>query len=193
LTLVWALALAAAVASGRKGRAATPAGLAAASVGLVVAAGIASRLSTARTEGRDAVRVVGRSAVLVPGWKVRPRAPAVWPAGALAWGPSYEPHRAPEGAVIGGRLPLPPGDYVIAIEGEAVPSALPPPLLVWAPDRGPARQAPLSFSAGGLAGRFAVTGPEATTLRLQSGGPFIVKDIRLERASTFSAAGGLIQ
>jgi hypothetical protein len=37
-----------------------------------------------------------------------------------------------------------------------------------------------------------VAAREATTLRLQSGGPFIIKDIRLERASTFSAAGGLI-
>ena len=31
-----------------------------------------------------------------------------------------------------------------------------------------------------------------TVLRLQSGGPFIVKDIRLERHSTFSPAAGLI-
>jgi hypothetical protein len=94
--------------------------------------------------------------------------------------------------VIGGRLPLPPGDYTVAIEGEAVPSALPPPLLAWAPEGGPARRAPLSMAPGGLAGRFTVEGPEATTLRLQSGGPFIIKDIRLERASTFSAAAGLI-
>jgi hypothetical protein len=193
LTIVWALALAAAVAAGRKDRAATPSGLAAAGIGLVLAAGIASRLSTARTEGRDAVRVIGCPALLVPGWKPRSRAPAVWTADDLGWGPSYEPHRAPEGAVIGGRLPLPPGDYTIAIEGEAVPSALPPPLLAWGPDGGPARLAPLSLSEGGLAGRFSLATREATTLRLRSGGPFIIKDIRLERASTFSAASGLIQ
>jgi hypothetical protein len=192
LTLVWALAIAAAVAAGRKGRGATPTGLAAAGVALVVAAGVASRLSTARTEGRDAVRVVGRPALLVPGGKPIGLAPALWTTEALEWGPSYEPHRAPEGAVIGGRLPLPPGDYTIAIGGETVPSALPPPFLVWGPDRGPAGRAPLSFGPGGLTGRFTAEGPGATTLRLQSGGPFILKDIRLERASTFSAAGGLI-
>ena len=192
LTVVWVIALAAAVAGWRKGRVATPAGLAAAGLGLVVAAGIASRLSTARTEGRDAVRVVGRPALAVPGWRPLKKAPAVWAADALSWGPSFEPHRAPVGAVIGSRLRLPPGDYAIAIGGEAVPSALPPPVLVWGSDKGPLGVTPLSLSPAGLVGRFTVTSREATTLRLQSGGPFIIKDIRLEQASTFSAPDGLI-
>jgi hypothetical protein len=104
----------------------------------------------------------------------------------------YEPHRVPEGALIGGRLPLPPGDYTMAIDGESVPSALPPPLLVWGPEGRPLAAAPLSLAPAGLAGGFRVATREATTLRLQSGGPFIIKDIRLERASTFSAADGLI-
>src|SRR5207244_3781491 len=47
LTLVWSIAIAGAVVLGRSGRVATPAGLAAAGLGLVVAAGVASRLSTA--------------------------------------------------------------------------------------------------------------------------------------------------
>jgi hypothetical protein len=192
LTLVWALALAGAVAAGRKDKMATPAGLAAAGLGLLAAAGIASRLSTARTEGRDAVRVIGRPALAVPGWKRLRSAPAVWTADVLPWGPSYEPHRAPAGAVIGGRLRLPQGDYAITLGGEVVPSALPPPLLAWGSDNGPLGSRPLSLSGGGLAGRFTVAAAEATTLRLQSGGPFILKDIRLERASTFSAANGLI-
>jgi hypothetical protein len=50
----------------------------------------------------------------------------------------------------------------------------------------------LTLAPGRLAGRFTVNGRAATTLRLQSGGPFIIKDIRLERASTFSTANGLI-
>jgi hypothetical protein len=94
--------------------------------------------------------------------------------------------------VIGSRLRLPPGDYAIAIGGEAVPSALPPPVLVWGSDKGPLGITPLSLSPAGLAGRFRVTSGDATTLRLQSGRPFIIKDIRLEQASTFSAPDGLI-
>jgi hypothetical protein len=192
LTLVWAAALLAAAAAGRTRRVATPAGLAAASLGLVAAAGIASRLSTARSEGRDAVRVIGRPALAVPGWRPRSRAVAAWTTDALGWGPLYEPHRAPEGALIGGRLPLPAGDYTIAIVGESVPSALPPPLLAWGPEGRPRAATPLTLAPAGLAGGFRVAAREATTLRLQSGGPFILKDIRLERASTFSTAGGLI-
>jgi hypothetical protein len=193
LTIVWALALAAAVAAGRKDRAATPSGLAAAGIGLVVAAGIASRLSTARTEGRDAVRVIGRPALRVPGWRPVARAPAVWTASDLGWGPSYEPHRAPEGAVIGGRLSLPPGDYTIVIQGEAVPSTLPPPLLLSGPDAGPMHGQPLDPVPTGLAGGFLVAiGEGTTTLRLVSGGPFIIKDIRMGPASTFSPGRGLI-
>jgi hypothetical protein len=152
---------------------------------------VASRLSTAHTEGRDAVRVVGGPALAVPGWRPVSRAPAVWTTDALGWGPAYEPHRVPEGAVIGGRLPLPPGIYAIAIEGEAVPSALPPPVLLSGPDAGPVRAQSLVFAPNGLAGSFTVATGEATTLRLQSGGPFIIKEIRLERTSTFSAENGL--
>jgi hypothetical protein len=192
LTVVWAIAIASAVALGRRGRVATPAGLAAAGLGLVVAAGVASRLSTARTEGRDAVRVVGQAALAVPGWRPVSRSPAVWTTDALEWGPAYEPHRVPEGAVIGGRLPLPPGTYAIAIEGETVPSALPPPVLLSGPDGGPGRAQPLALAPNGLAGLFTVATREATTLRLQSGGPFIIREIRLERTSTFSATSGLI-
>jgi hypothetical protein len=103
----------------------------------------------------------------------------------------YEPHRVPEGALLGGRLALAPGDYIIAIDGESVPSALPPPLLAWGPEGRPLAAAPLSLVPGGLAGGFRVATREPMTLRLQSGGPFIIKDIRLERASTFSAADGL--
>src|SRR6185369_10497525 len=58
LAAVWGVALLAAAAAVR-GRG-TPAGLGACIAGLAAAAGTASVLSTARTGGRDAVRVVGR-------------------------------------------------------------------------------------------------------------------------------------
>jgi hypothetical protein len=81
--------------------------------------------------------------------------------------------------------------YVIAIAGEAVPSTLPPPVLLSGPDAGPVLAQPLVLAPHGLAGDFMVATGEATTLRLQSGGPFIIKEIRLERTSTFSAENGL--
>jgi hypothetical protein len=193
LAVVWTAALTVAVFAGGRRRAVAPAGLAGASLGLILAAGTASRLSTARTGGRDAVRVIGQRAVAVPGWTPLPRAPAVWTTADLGWGPAYEPHRSPEGAVIGDRLRLEPGEYVIAIEGEAVPSALPPPLLVSGPGGGPPRTDALVLTADLLTGRFVVPDGRETTLRLQSGGPFIVKKIRLERGSTLSVRDGLIQ
>lgn len=192
LAIVWTAALAVAALAGRRRRAGTPAGLAGASLGLVLAAGTASQLSTARTGGRDAVRVVGRRAIAVPGWRPLAHAPAVWTTADLGWGPAYEPHRAPEGALLGDRLPLDPGEYLIAIEGEAVPSALPPPLLVSGPDGGPQRIDPLALTPDRMTGRLVVTHGRETTLRLRSGGPFIIKEIRLQRASTLSAGGGLI-
>ncbi|HEV7499554.1 MAG TPA: hypothetical protein VGQ33_06090, partial [Vicinamibacteria bacterium] len=134
----------------------------------------------------------GRPALAVPGWAPMRAAPAVWTTDVLTWGPTYEPHRAPLGVVIGDRLRLPPGDYAITIRGERVPSELLPPILFWGPGRGPGVfSTPLSPSPEGLSGSFRSTEKE-TTLRVEGGGPFIVKDIRLERHSTFSAAGGLI-
>lgn len=193
LTAIWAAALLAAGALARPERRGTPAGLAAASLGLLIAAGAASRLSRTRTEGRDGVRVVGRPALAVPGWRPVRAGPGTWTTGDLGWGPSYEPHRAPEGALIGARLPLPLGVYALIVEGEAVPSALPPPFLLSGPETGPTTIAPLTLSAAGLTGTFAVATAQATTLRLRSGAPFIIKDIRIERVSTFSGAGGLSQ
>jgi hypothetical protein len=191
LTAVWAAALIGAALSGRGASPrVTALRLATGSLALVAAAGVASRLSTARTEGRDAVRVVGRPALAVPGWRPVARAEAVWSTEALGWGPAYEPHRAPGGALLGGRLPLGPGPYAIAIEGEAVPSALPPPILEVAVG-GAQVPHPLTPAAIGLAGRFVVPpGQREATLRLTSGGPFLVRSIRLQATSTFSAGAG---
>ena len=189
LTLVWAAALVAAACVGGGVPRMTAGRVAAASLGMVAAAGIASALSTARTHGRDAVRVVGRPALAVPGWRSEARAAAVWTTAVLDWGPAYEPHRFAEGAVLGDRLALPPGRYTIEVEGEAVPSSLSPPWLESGPHGAPAA---LQATPDGLAGSFVVPeGRRETTLRLRSGGPFIVKEIRLHKASTFSAGSGL--
>src|SRR5205814_10157138 len=107
-----AAALLAAALVGRAAeRRVTAAALAGASLALVASAGIASRLSTARTQGRDAVRAIGRPALSVPGWTPVARAGAGGSADGLSWGPAYEPYRWPEGAEIGARLALPAGAY----------------------------------------------------------------------------------
>ena len=193
LTLVWTAALAAAAWAGKRRGPLTPAGLAVASAGLLAATGIASRLSTARTGGRDAVRLIGRPSLGVPGWTLLAPTAGVWSPADLGWGPLYEPHRAPEGAVLGDRLRLPPGPYLLTIEGEPVPSTLPPPLLLSGPEGATPRVDPLDLAGGRLTGRFEVAGARETTLRLKGGGPFILKGIRVEAGSTFSPRPGLIE
>ena len=90
-------------------------GFAAASLGLLAAAGTASLVTRLPTGGRDAVRIVGRPALAVPGWKLNRAAPARWSPGDLAWGPLYEPHRFPAGAALGERLRLPAGRYRLEV------------------------------------------------------------------------------
>ena len=67
-----------------------------ASLGLLVAAAqLAAAAAHARTDDRDAVRLVGRPALAVPGWRQSRAAAGAWTSAALGWGPLYEPHRQP--------------------------------------------------------------------------------------------------
>src|SRR6185369_785244 len=91
--------------------------LAAGTLALVAAAAMASRVSRGVTGGRDAVRVIGRPALRVPGWSLARDHEARWSAEDVGLGDLYEPHRFPGGAIVGARLPLPPGSYVLEVEG----------------------------------------------------------------------------
>src|SRR6185295_6511705 len=148
LALLWTLTLGvAALCSLRSGP--RPRGAAAAALGLLAAAGGASLLSTHRTRGRDAVRVVGRAAVSVPGWSLVRAAGATWAPRDLAWGPLYEPHRHPDGAAIGQRLLLPVGSYRLDVDTEEVGDTASIPALIVQPDRsGAVRTTPMEASAG---------------------------------------------
>jgi hypothetical protein len=191
LAAVWAAALGlAAVASLRAG--ARPRTAAASALGLLAAAGTASLLSTHRTGGRDAVRLVGRPALSVPGWSIG-RDPAVWTASDLAWGSLYEPHRFPAGAVVGDRLALPAGAYRLEIAVDEVAPELPAPLLVLQPDGQPAaaRLTAMGKRPGARTAAFTVRpGEPAVTLSLREGGPFTLRSMELQ-GSTFAAADGL--
>jgi hypothetical protein len=178
LACVWAVALIAAAAPRRR----TMLAGARAVTALGAAAVAASLLSTARTEGRDAVRLAGRAGLELPTWRWVPVAPGRWGPTDLPWGPVYEPHRHPDGAGIGGRLALAPGSYRLEIAADDLARAAPPPELELAPEPPGAsgQRWPLDRAPGGLAGAFVVEGGDrAVTLRLRGGGPWAVSGINL--------------
>lgn len=177
LTLVWSVALGAAVLARRRA-APTGAGLAAGSVVLVAAAGTASVLSAARTGGRDAVRVIDRTALALPANGVV-RGTASWEPEVLEWGPLYEPHRHPGGAVVGSRLAVPPGTYRLELTGELLGAGLPV-LETWAEGATRGMVVEAVRTERGVAGTVEV-GPSAraVTLRVRGGSPLVLKEIGL--------------
>jgi len=191
LALLWATALGIAAASSlRPGT--RPRGAVLAGLGLLAAAGGASLLSTHRTAGRDAVRLLGRAALSVPGWSLLRGAGATWSPSDLDWGPLYEPHRNPDGAAVGERLCLPAGRYRVHVDGEEIAPEMPPPSLVIRPEGpGPSRGVPMEIVGGARVSAFdAPPGDGSVTLLLEGGGPFVVRGIRLE-VSTFESHSGL--
>jgi hypothetical protein len=188
LTLVWGIALIVAVLPRCRGRDGPPndgAGrLALATAGMLVAAGVASVVSHGQSGGRDAVRVVGRSALEVPGWSVTGEAGARWGPEVLTWGPVYEPHRHPGGAVIGDRLPLGPGRYTLRVLGDRLSERAPGLSLQASPALAPQAGPPLMPEEEGLATEIVVPrGQRETTLRLVGGGAFRVDGLELRARS----------
>jgi hypothetical protein len=179
LALVWGAALLLAVPW--RARRAGALRLAGASLGLVAAAQVASGCALRRTDDRDAVRLAGRPALAVPGWRTTSAVTAEWAPTALGWGPLYEPHRHPAGATLGRRLALPPGRYLLELEAERLAPEAAPALLDIVPDRpgAPARQAPLAWSPSGLRARFEIQPGEGVDLRLRQGGPLLLMAVRL--------------
>ena len=180
LGAVWAVAILAALPW--RARAATAGRVAAAGLGLVLAGQAAATVTHARTVDRDAVRLVGRTALRVPGWRAEPRVSAEWTPEALGWGPLYEPHRLPDGAEVGRRLRLPAGRYRLALSGEALaPDGAGPPLVV-VPDRpgAPGRVSAARPAPSGWEADFEVRpGERAVSLWLRGGGPILLKRLRL--------------
>jgi hypothetical protein len=180
LSLVWGGALLLTVA--RRRWPVTPPRLAAASLGFIAAAGIASSLSHARVGGRDAVRLLRRQALEVPGWAWGGHA-ARWGPSDLDWGPLYEPHRHPDGAELGSRLPLPVGRYRIVLEAENLGPEQSSPALVVRPDvpgAPPDRLWPFASVGQGWTGTFEVLPGGAVTLLIRGGGPFLLHSLSLE-------------
>jgi len=181
LALVWGAALAAAALARRRP---SPVSLAFGTGGLLVAAGLASVVSHARTEGRDAVRVIGKSAIAVPGWRPEGCAGAQWGPETLAWGPLFEPHRHPAGAALGSRLALAAGGYRVTLLGDDLAPGQATLLDIWPePIHTPVekRTVVLAPTPGGVQADFEVAAREtAVTLRLRGGGARLLQLVTLE-------------
>jgi len=180
LAVLWGLTLLGAVTLG--GRRASARGLLVSSGGLALAGHLAAGLS-ARHEARDALRVVGRPALAVPGWRYEPSATALWGPESLVWGALYEPHRHADGAILVDRTALATGQLEIDVD-PSLPPGDPPQLdvrLETQPPRG-ARYL-LRYEEGRLVGAFdtAGFGPAAAPRRLAlvGGGPLLVEQVRL--------------
>lgn len=182
LAAVWAAALGAVAVLATRTPRAHPGALGAGWAGLALAAAAASSLSDARTGGRDAVRVVGRPALQVPRWIPLGAAPARWGAEALGWGPLYEPHRHPDGAPVGVRLPLPPGAYRLTLEADDLaPEGPAADLEARVEGSFPPRRTALRRVRGGFeADLEALPGERSVTLVVRGGGPFLLEELRLE-------------
>jgi hypothetical protein len=183
---IWALALVAAVAGWPADRRATL-GWAGALAGLWAAAGAAGAASDGLTGGRDAVRLLGRPALAVPGWTLE-EASARWTPADLGWGPLYEPHRFPGGAPLAARLWLPPWELELTLELGELPFERVPELRLEQPGAGP-RAIAIAREAAGLRARLVVRAGREATLRLVGGDPLLVKGIRLRRSVDRTASG----
>ncbi len=185
LAAVWAVALLAAVPW--RARAVSAARVALAGLGLAVAAQSAAMASRTRTDDRDAVRLVGRRALSVPGWRVGTSA-GEWSPDALGWGPVYEPHRFPDGAEIGRRLPLRPGRYRLTVLGDVLGKD--EPVVAVRPDRpgGPWRLCGTEAVPGGFEAALDVReGEPAVDLSLRGGGAILLKGFRLRQVQPLGA------
>jgi hypothetical protein len=179
LATVWAIVLAAAVLARKRP---TPGTMALATALLLGAVGISSVLSHGRTEGRDAVHLVGRPAVSVPGWRALACAAAEWEPGSLDWGPLYEPHRHPAGAALGERLALSPGAYRLSVLADELAQGAMPVLDLQPEVQGTAgtRSSPFVEGEGRVQADFTVLPAErAVTLRLRGGGARLLHGIAL--------------
>jgi hypothetical protein len=178
LASVWAVAILAAVPW--RARAATAGRIGVAGLGLVLAGQVAATLSHARTDDRDAARLVGRPAISVPGWRAGRAASGQWTTEPLGWGPLYEPHRFPGGADLARRVPLPAGRYRLSLVGEALGASAPSVAVAADRSRAPARLVPARPAADGWEAEFDVRpGERAVDLRLRGGGPLLLRRLEL--------------
>src|SRR5262245_12868617 len=168
------------------GRRPSALGLLASAAGLAATAGVAARVGDTRSDGRDALRLLGRPAVAVPGWIFAPAVTATWGPEALAWGPLYEPHRHPDGAVLADRVLVRSGHIEIETD-ESLTVGEPPRMVVRTETQPPyTERFEMSRKGSRLVADFQVAGAAAPVrLAIEGGSPLLLRGIRL---STFDTA-----
>jgi hypothetical protein len=181
LTALWAIVLGLAVFGPR--RPASDTGrLLLATIAALAATGIAAGVSTGSSQGRDAVRLVGRPGIEVFGLERIHH--ARWgPADLLSGHRAYTPDRVKDGLALGARLPLSPGRFHLAVETRARSGGTPPRLEV-RPERGASRPrvTPMRGANGAFEAEFKVLeGERAVKLGIRGGSAFEIEEIRLSR------------
>jgi hypothetical protein len=188
LTLIWALALGLATFGPRRPRGLRTR-LAVSMALLLCVTAVAGAMSTARSEGRNAVRLMGRLGLQLP--TLRLVSEAAWDGSDLVRA-DYGARDLGNGLTLGNRLPLPPGRY--ALEVDTVPGAVAkPPRLEVRPDRHPERRRLRTMETvdGGLRAEFVVgAGEPAVKLGVRYGSPFRLLGVRLWRISPPSGRAG---
>lgn len=156
--------------------------LAGAATTAVALSALAVRQSSGLADGREALGTLGHEALALP--SLRSTLRAEWQPADLGWDGLYEPHRHPAGRLLGGRLPIPPGDYLLIVQIQALPGFAPPDLVSRGEPRGAGEQhLRLACTTQACQIRVAVpTGQRATSLLLSGGGPLLVQRLDLSTA-----------
>ncbi len=180
LALLWGGLLLLAVIGKREG--ASTWGLVGTTAVAVLASGVASDLSHRTGEGREATRLIGATALAVPGWSMERVEEARWTSLELGWGPSFEPHRYPDGAPLIRRVRLPPGRYRLFIAAERLTGLLPMLRLQFDEPGGRLGLVVFTPETEGLSAAFEVAPADRPlSLGVQGGGALRVREIRLSR------------
>ena len=175
LGVLWGATLALAAGASLAGRV-TLRGLALTCSATLVAAAGAGSISHARTGGRDAARLVPRAGIAWP--RLAFEKTARWTTRDLAWGPAYEPHRHPSGALLGERLHIPAGRYTLEILGDVLGDELPALIVQPDADGRPVQRLPCQRTGLGIGCSLAASG-ETVNLLLAGGATIEVRELRL--------------
>lgn len=148
------------------------------SLAAFMAAAIAADRSSPRTRApeRDAVRLVGSRAVLVPGFRYDDASPAEWRLDLV-----HEPHRNPGGSRFARQVTLQPGRYQLTLRGDDLSAAEPPAFRLADPRSGGSASWQMRVEERSLGAAFEARTRAEFDLYLVGGAPGTFSGARLRR------------